>query len=93
MPITCVEPEYTSQECSSWGNVGARAGEGFVCQPCGHLRHAGANAMFNIPRRHDMGQFNATMSVLNGSNVAASVATLCTMYTANQGRSIEPIHL
>lgn len=45
-----VEPDYTSQTCSSCGALGERLKHRFVCQHCGPRAHSDLNASRNLAR-------------------------------------------
>lgn len=80
IPLTYVEPKYTSQECSRCGNLGIRDSKEFVCHNCGHVDHADANASFNISLRppigEGIGQLNIDRDVFKGSTDAPKGATI-----------------
>ena len=71
IPLTYVEPKNTSKECSGCGNIGIRDSKKFVCQSCGHVDHADANASFNIalrqPIQSNIGQLNKDRDLFKGS--------------------------
>ena len=71
IPLTYVEPKNTSKECSRCGNIGIRDSKKFVCQSCGHVDHADANASFNIalrqPINSNIGQLNKDRDLFKGS--------------------------
>ena len=79
IPLTYVEPKYTSQDCSRCGDRGIRTGKKFVCE-CGHVDHADANASFNIalrqPIQSNIGQLNADRDVFKGNTDMPKGATL-----------------
>ena len=71
IPLTYVEPKYTSQECSRCGNIGIRDSKKFMCQSCGHVDHADVNASFNIALRQsinsNIGKLNKDRDLFKGS--------------------------
>jgi putative transposase len=52
-PVLPVNPQCTSQECSSCGHTSKanRDGEKFLCESCGHLDHADTQASRTINKR------------------------------------------
>ena len=80
IPLTYVEPQYTSQECSRCGNMGIRDSKKFVCHDCGHVDHADANASFNIAQRPPIevgiGQLHIDRDVCKGNTDTPQGATL-----------------
>ena len=47
IPLSFIEPSYTSKCCSICGQIGERNDKSFKC-PCGHVENADSNAAFNI---------------------------------------------
>jgi len=86
IPLTYVEPKNTSKECSRCGDIGIRDSKKFVCQSCGHVDHADANASFNIALRQPIsglrigrsnaGQLNTDRDVFKGNTDTPKGATL-----------------
>lgn len=54
IPVTEINPAYTSQECNKCGHASEdnRAGIEFSCQECGYQSHADFNASVNIANRY-----------------------------------------
>lgn len=51
IPVTYVNPVYTSQYCHYCGSKGQRNGKAFKCFNCGRKYNADANASMNLARR------------------------------------------
>ncbi|WP_129597774.1 RNA-guided endonuclease InsQ/TnpB family protein [Methanohalophilus profundi] len=74
VPISYIDPAYTSQKCSRCGHIGDRNGKQFECPACGHVDHADVNAAFNIALSPYMSQSSAESDVLEGSTDTPEVA-------------------
>ena len=85
IPITYVEPENTSKECSRCGNIGIGEGKSFKCLTCGYVDHADANASFNIALRPTLvgglGHLHVDRDACKGSTDTPRGATLRTTET------------
>jgi putative transposase len=51
IPLSFIEPAYTSKCCSLCGQIGKRNDKSFKCS-CGHVENADANAAFSIAFSH-----------------------------------------
>ena len=80
IPLTYVEPKNTSKDCSRCGSRGIRDSKKFVCNRCGHVDHADANAAFNIALRTPIGESRSRLctdrDVHKGSTDTPQGATL-----------------
>ena len=77
VPVSYVDPAYTSQMCSRCGLVGNRNEKMFKCPACGHVENADVNASFNISvRQVDVSRSVADRDVTEGSTDTPREATL-----------------
>ena len=72
VPVTYVEPHYTSQRCSRCGHIdklNRKAKSLFQCNKCGIVENADVNAGFNIAYLHKKGisRFNKESDLLKGN--------------------------
>ena len=68
VPVSYVDPAYTSKACSKCGTLGNRNGKQFKCPSCGHVDHADVNAAFNIADPSTgLGRLQAERDVCKGS--------------------------
>lgn len=52
VPLSFIEPSYTSKCCSKCGQIGNRNDKLFKCEHCSHVENADVNASFNIAFAH-----------------------------------------
>lgn len=75
IPLSFIEPAYTSKCCSKCGQIGERNDKLFKC-PCGHVEHADSNAAFNIALLSlNIIQLQTERDVCKSRSVEAQVAT------------------
>ena len=76
--IVKVDPRYTSQTCSSCGQVEKknRKGSMYKCCHCGYVRHADINAAINIRDKY-VSTLPATSSVVQGVSQSPDDALTC----------------
>ena len=74
VPVSLVNPAYTSQTCPSCGYIcrGNRRGKDFLCLQCGFAGAADQTAALNIMGRAEVNQPNAGMNVLGHYDLPAS---------------------
>ena len=76
VPVSYVDPAYTSRTCSRCGLVGNRNGKMFKCPACGHVENADVNASFNIAvRQGGVSRFVADRDAAKGSTDTPREAT------------------
>jgi putative transposase len=82
IPVSYVEPAYTSQNCSMCGHLGNRNGKSFKCPSCGHVDHADSNASFNIALRQIKdGRLDVDRDAFKGSTDTPQTAMMGTTST------------
>ena len=75
IPLSFIEPSYTSKCCSKCGQIGKRNDKLFKC-PCGHVENADSNAAFNIAfLSPSIIQLQAERDVCKSRSGEAQVAT------------------
>jgi putative transposase len=82
VPLSYIDPAYTSQKCSRCGLIGDRNGKSFKCPSCGHVDHADVNAAFNISfRQQSIDQSIAERDVMDGNTDIPKAAMACMQST------------
>lgn len=80
IPVTYINPAYTSQACSVCGKLGERNKKSFKCPNCGHVENADVNASFNIGVLSDsvqsISQLYADRDVYKGNSDIPREATV-----------------
>lgn len=75
VPLSFIDPAYTSQVCSKCGLKGQRYQKLFKC-PSGHVEHADVNGAFNISYlSQGLAQFQAERDVWKGRTATPKMAT------------------
>ena len=74
VPVSYIDPAYTSQKCSRCGHIGNRNGKEFECPSCGHVDHADVNAAFNIALSPCIDRSSAERDGLEGNTDIPTVA-------------------
>jgi len=80
IPVTYINPAYTSQACSICGRLGERNKKSFKCPHCRHVENADVNASFNIGVLSDsvqsISQLYADRDVYKGNSDIPREATV-----------------
>ena len=75
IPVTLIEPAYTSQTCSKCGLLGERTGKQFKCPHCGHVENADVNASFNIALMESISRLHKDRDLCKGNSDIPKEAT------------------
>lgn len=76
VPLSYVDPAYTSKCCSRCGEINNPQGKVFKCSKCGFVEHRDVNASFNIALRYSGVQFGKERD-LSKSNTGVAQEVCC----------------
>lgn len=76
IPVTLIEPQYTSQTCSRCGLIGERTKKEFKCANCGHVENADVNASFNIALMSEHSKLHKDRDLCKGNSDIPKEATI-----------------